>query len=75
MKLIKNKSSKPGHAVLRYSLHLSGTPSLYMTDANMYLYILQKIWSDINWVNLHQPVRLKGIPAMIKEQNDKERRR
>ena len=38
----------------------------YIMEINLFLYILQKIWSVISWENFHQPVFLGSIQEIGK---------
>ena len=43
--------SRHGHVVQQSSLHSLDTQSLFMMEESMFLYMLQRIWLDINLVS------------------------
>ncbi len=62
----KASRSKHGHVVQRFFQRLSDIRLLYMMDANMFQFILVKIWSATNLVNLRQHAHYRGHGMMIK---------
>ncbi len=47
----KGQLSRHGHVVLQSSRSWLDTQSLFMMEENMFRYMLQKIWLDINSVS------------------------